>query len=241
MKSILITGGARRIGKSLAINFIDKGWNVAFTYNESSEQARETLNLIRKKNVLAKSYKLNVTETESIEKVFTQIFDDFGSIDVLVNNAGIYPDKKSLDQIDEVFWQEVIDTNLRSELFCSKEFAKRANEGARIINFASLGAFEIWKQRLPYNVSKAGVIQLTKALALELAPNISVNSVSPGSILIPDELSHQDLAINIKNIPMQRYGNIQDIFDAVYFFATCSSYITGQNINIDGGYHLSNQ
>ena len=104
---------------------------------------------------------------------------------------------------------------------------------------ASLGGTEVWKNRTPYNVSKAGVIQLTKSLARDLAPLVSVNCISPGTIEIKNESPSEPLRISNERIPFLRFGNIDDIFDAVNFFATASQFITGNNLIVDGGYSLS--
>lgn len=239
MKTVLITGAARRLGRGLALKFAEKNWNVAIIYNNSYEKAVATLQQIQELGVKSHIYKADIRFSNQVESAFKSAIDDFANIDVLVNNSGIYPEPKAINEIDDELWNNVINTNLRGEFFTAREFAKYAKQGSRIINIASLGAFEIWKQRLPYNVSKAGVIQLTKALARELAPKISVNSVSPGSILMINDAAEQDLALDFKRIPMQRYGCIDDVFDAVYFFTECSNYITGQNLNIDGGFHLN--
>jgi len=179
---------------------------------------------------------LDLKETKAIEKTFENVFKEFGVPDVLVNNAGIFPLRFALDELEEQVWEETIAINLKAYLFVAKVFSKFARDGSRIINIGSLGGIETWKGRIPYNISKAGVIQLTKSLAKELAPRISVN---PGTIFIPYEPNQIDSPMIPPNkIPMQRYGTILDVFDAVYFFATCSNFITGQVINVDGGYHL---
>jgi NAD(P)-dependent dehydrogenase (short-subunit alcohol dehydrogenase family) len=237
-KTVFITGAARRIGKGLALRFAEKGWNIALNYNSSENEANITANKIKEFGVECKLYQADITKEGQVISAIKRAFDDYGKIDVLINNAGVYPPKKSLLETDLELWDKMLNTNTRGTMLCSREFSRFANEGARIINFASLGAYEVWKQRLAYNVSEAGVAHLTRALAKELAPKISVNSISPGSILIPEEKEEHDLAIDNEKIPMGRFGKIDDIFDAVYFFATCSPYITGQNLNIDGGYHL---
>lgn len=172
---------------------------------------------------------------ETFEKFF---LNDFVPC-VLVNNAGIYPNYKKIQEIDEETFDKTIAINLKSYLFISKTFAKYAPEGSRIINIGSLGGVETWRGRIPYNISKSGVIQLTFSLAKELAPKITVNCVNPGFIHFPEEPNNIDSTPPpVDKIPMKRYGTILDIFDAVYFFSTCSPYITGQVISVDGGYHL---
>ncbi|MCX7879834.1 MAG: SDR family oxidoreductase [Ignavibacteria bacterium] len=240
MPLILITGSGRRIGKGLAIEFARKGWDVIFHYNKTQQGVEDARKFIEK-NFTSKTYQfsLDLRQIQDISKTFEKAFKEFGVPDVLVNNAGIFPDKKEVGEIDEQLWDETLAINLKSYFFVSKIFSEYAKIGARIINIGSLGGIETWKGRVPYNISKAGVIQLTKSLAKELAPKIAVNCVSPGTILIPDEPNQIDSPlIPLTRIPMQRYGTIFDVFDAVYFFATCSNFITGQVIFVDGGYHL---
>lgn len=238
MATVFITGSGKRIGSGLAIEFAKKGWDVIIHYNHSYESAQKTADEIRKIGTKVTSFKADVRHYAAMEEGFGYAVKLLGYPKVLVNNAAIYPKPMDLQNTELSLWDDVLDINLKSYFQTAKIFSKNAEKDSRIINIASLGAFEIWKGRIPYNVSKAGVIQLTKALARDLAPNISVNSVSPGSIYIEHESSTEELALRIESIPMKRYGNIYDVFDAVYFFATASSYITGQNINVDGGHHL---
>lgn len=238
MATAFITGSGRRLGRGLAIQFALKGWDIIIHYNSANEQAKQTADDIKKIGRNVVMFASDVKEQENFTNAFYNCLGNIEYPKVLVNNAAIYPASRKLADTETEFWDEVIDTNLKSYFYISKLFSKGAEKGSRIINIASLGAFQIWKGRIPYNVSKAGVIQLTKALARDLAPNISVNSVSPGSIDIENEAPSEGLALKVENIPMQRYGKISDVFDAVYFFATASLYITGQNINVDGGYYL---
>jgi pteridine reductase len=238
MATVIISGSGKRIGKGLAIEFAKKGWDVIIHYNQSSDSAQITANEIKNLGRKVTTFKADVRDYSAMELGFKNAVNTLEYPKVLVNNAAIYPKANNLLDTELSLWDEVLDTNLKSYFQLAKIFAENAQIDSRIINIASIGAFEIWKGRIPYNVSKAGVIQLTKALARDLAPKISVNSVSPGSILLEHEPPSEDLALKIESIPMKRYGTIYDIFDAVYFFATASSYITGQNINVDGGHHL---
>lgn len=238
MKNIFITGSGKRIGRALALNFAKKGWNVTVHYNSSKNEAEKTYEEIKKYNVKSTLVKADVRNYYELKSAFEKSNDEIGIPDVLVNNSGIFPKKTKIEDIDEEFWDNTLNINLRGEFFASKIFSEFAKKNSKIINFASLGAFEIWQNKIPYNVSKAGVIQLTKALARELAPNISVNSISPGTIEIPGEAGPDPHLISTEKIPMGRYGTTDDIFEAVHFFATCSNFITGQNISVDGGYHL---
>ncbi|OGU40109.1 MAG: hypothetical protein A2X61_06905 [Ignavibacteria bacterium GWB2_35_12] len=238
MGIVLITGSGKRIGRGLAISFAEKGWDVIIHYNTSEEKAKETENHIKNLGVKAVIVKADIRNYQEIKDAFESGVNEVGMPDVLVNNAGIYPPETRLKDISDNMWDDTININLRGEYYFTKVFSDKAKEG-RIINFSSLGGLEIWKHRIPYNVSKAGVIQLTKALAKELAPNFSVNCICPGTIEIPEEPPIEKTKINVDKIPMNRYGNVNDIFDAVYFFSNCSKFITGQILCVDGGYHIA--
>lgn len=239
MSVVFITGAGRRIGKSLAINFAKKGWDVAINYNSSESLALETADICRAHGVQANVYKADVSNKAEIIKAIDKSIEELGLPDVLVNNAGVFPERTKIAEIEESLIDSTFGINLKGEFFTSQYFSQLAKPNSRIINIASLGAFEVWKGRLPYHVSKSALIQMTRALAIELAPNISVNSVSPGAIEVVDDPANDSSLISVDKIPMKRYGTPQDIFDAVYFFATTTNYITAQNITVDGGYHYS--
>ena len=243
MPNIFITGSGRRIGRGLALKFADKGWNVGIHYFNSAEMANKTYSEVLAKGVKAVLVKGDVRNYSEMESALNEFVEKVGVPDVLINNSGVFPEMKKVEDISPEFWEDTMKANLFSEFFCSKIYRKilngSENKQGRIINIASLGSIEIWKERIPYNVSKGGLIQLTKGLAREFAPEISVNCIMPGTILIPDEAPDTDsVIINKDRIPMKRHGDINDIFDAVYFFATCSRFITGQFLMVDGGANL---
>ena len=239
MPVVLITGSGKRIGKGLALRFARDGWDVIIHYNTSKTSAEDVRNQIismGRDSVLIKS---DIRSEEQVVDSFKNAVNGIGVPDVMINNAAVFPPQTPLSELNQDQWDDILNINLRSAFFFSKIFAEYAQENSRIINISSLGGIKIWKQRIPYNVSKAGLIQLTKALAKELAPNIAVNSICPGAILVEDEPSENDIYVIAKNrIPMIRHGNVDDIYGAAHFFATCSKYITGQILCIDGGLSL---
>jgi len=240
MPLTFITGGGKRLGRGLAVEFAKKLWDVAIVYNSSQKEALQTFEELKTFGTKISLLKADVTNKKEIEDAFKKVTMEIGVPDVLINNAGVFPPLLKLDEITEDIWAQTLNINTNGAFITSQAFARIALKGARIVNIASLGGLEVWKHRIPYNVSKAALIQLTKALARELAPNISVNCVNPGTVLMPDELeSHDTTLFELEKIPMQRYATVSDIFDAVWFFSTCSHYITGQMITVDGGYHLA--
>jgi len=237
MSLVIITGAGRRIGRGLAINFAKKGWDVAINYNNSKAMAEKTKNDCESYGVRAEIYKADVTDRTQIIDMFDRIVGDLGVPKVLVNNAGIFPERTKIEDITEKLIDDTFAINTKGEFFTSQYFSQLCGHGSRIVNIASLGAYEVWKGRLPYHISKSALAHMIKVLSVELAPKISVNCVSPGAIKIPEEPAEDSSLISVDKIPMERYGNVNDIFDAVYFFSTASNYITGQTLIVDGGYH----
>lgn len=238
MGVVFITGAGRRIGRGLAEKFAGAGWDVAVHYHTPGEKPVQfALDLAGRFGVRICAVQADVRSPEEMKRAFADAAGVLGPLTLLVNNAGVFPERRSLQAMTEEYWDAVLDTNLRGQLTAAREFCVVCKpKESRIINFGSLGGAEVWKERIAYNVSKAGVFQLTKALARELAPDIPVNCIAPGLIDIPEE--SVPMTVPASAIPMERYGTIDDIFDAVYFFATCSSYITGQTLFVDGGRHL---
>lgn len=237
-KYVLITGAAKRIGKALALGFAKKGFSILLHYNTSEKEANELSDRLKRMNVNVVLLKADLRNPEEISDMFAQIKSQNLVPEVLINNAAIFPAPKSFREITEEDWNNTLESNLNSVFNVSKRYIDTVKEG-RIINFASLGAHEVWSGRTPYHAAKSGVLHLTRAMAKDLAPEFSVNSISPGVIDIPED-PNDDKSISFESrIPMGRFGNTEDIFDAVWFFSTASKYITGQDLQVDGGWHYS--
>jgi NAD(P)-dependent dehydrogenase (short-subunit alcohol dehydrogenase family) len=176
-----------------------------------------------------------LTRVAEIERLFAAVADTYGQLDALVNNAAVYERTPILGATEEQ-WDRILTTNLKAYYFCAQQAARLMlprGEG-RILNISSLGGIRPWAEYGPDNASKAGVIHLTKSLAKELAPAIQVNSIAPGVIefgdAIPKEVQRQ-----IDATPTGRAGTGQDIAEAALYFLTCSPYVTGQVLAVDGG------
>jgi len=235
MPSVLITGAARRLGRSLAEGFAQRGWDVVLHYWRSAQEAYQLAQQLQHYGVRILTVQADLRNREQIEHVFTSIAEQWGAPDVLVNNAAVYPPAHPLLELSPELWEETLRVNLTACLYTSQAFAAVQTVAGRIVNIASLGGVRTWRHRTAYNVSKAALLQLTRNLALELAPRITVNAVCPGILLLePGE----EGVVPAERIPAQRYGTAGDVFEAVYFFATATSYITGQWLLVDGGYHL---
>ncbi len=244
MPVVWISGGARRIGKGLALRFAERGYDVGFTYRTSAEEARVVEGAIHEFGRACVSAPCDVRSEEQLRSALHQCAATLGCPDVLVSNVGVFPARTPTTMVNE---QEVVDAfaiNTLPLLTISRlyhELCTAHGKSGRIISMGSLGAHEIWRDRVAYNVSKSALHTMVQTLARGLAPTISVNSVAPGIITQPDEPAEYEQTgmINPEKIPMHRYGSIDDVFDAVWYFAGATPYITGQTIIVDGGYHLT--
>ncbi len=242
---VLITGSARRLGRATALRYAERGYSIVLHYHSSEQRVHTTAKEVRELGAEVVIVYGDISKEDDCILIF-ETLEQLQCIPmIIVNNAGVFPEKINLKDMDSTYWEATYNINLRAQLFIAREFVRLidriAHKGIfRIINIASLGGIETWKYRTAYNVSKSGVIQLTKSLASELAPKFIVNCICPGAISQPNDFSEQDAGlVPIQRIPMGRYGDADDIFDAIYFFSTCSPYITGQILTVDGGYHLS--
>lgn len=239
-KVALITGATRGIGKQIAIILAKEGYNIALNYRKENEELTNTKNEIEAQNVECLCVQGDVSSFEDCEKFVKETIEHFGSIDVLVNNAGITKDMLLMRMKEEDF-RQVIDINLIGTFNVTKNvisYMMKARNG-RIINISSVVGVSGNAGQTNYAASKAGIIGFTKSLAKEVASrNILVNAVAPGFIetnmtdVLKDEVK-EEIA---KSIPLKRMGKAEDVANVVKFLASEeSSYITGQVINVDGG------
>ena len=237
-KVALVTGAAKRIGRSVALRLASEGADVIVNYRGSKAEAGEVVAEISAAGRRGMAIQADVAKRADVLAMFAAIEKEFGRLDILVNNAGMFFPAK-FEELTEEQWDTILDTNLKSQFLCSQAAApmlRRSGHG-RIINFASLGGLLAWPAYTHYCVSKAGVIMLTRCLARALAPEITVNAIAPGTISFPED--SPDIAGDfIRRAPLRRTGTPEDIDDAVVFLAQ-SPFITGQVIVVDGGRSLA--
>ncbi|NHA42600.1 3-oxoacyl-[acyl-carrier-protein] reductase [Staphylococcus schleiferi] len=242
-KVALVTGASRGIGRSIALQLAEEGYHVVVNYAGNQEKAEEVVEQIKQKGVDAVAIQANVSNGDEVKAMIKEVVKTFGSIDVLVNNAGITRDNL-LIRMKEREWDEVIDTNLKGVFNCIQKVTPQMlkQRHGRIINLTSIVGAVGNPGQINYVASKAGVIGMTKTAARELASrNITVNAVAPGFIVsdMTDALNDELKETMKSQIPLGRFGQDTDIAHTVAFLASDKAeYITGQTIHVNGGMHM---
>jgi 3-oxoacyl-[acyl-carrier protein] reductase len=239
-KIALVTGSSRGIGKAIAISLAEHGCNIVVNYARRDDKAREVVEHITALGREALCIKADISNAADVQQMEQQVFDTFSHIDILVNNAGLHQHLKSWE-LSLNDWNRIIAVNLTGTFLCCKEFIphfKKERQGT-IINISSAAAFIGSNHECHYVSSKAGIIGLTKSLALELAHYVvRVNAVAPGFIetdMLSFENEHEKDMVR-QTIPIKRIGSAEDIAYTVCFLASdLASYITGQTIHVNGG------
>lgn len=233
-----MTGGARRIGREIAIRLARAGADVAFTYLRSSQDARDTAAQIASLGVRSLDLQCELRDPNSIHSAVQQTIASLGRIDLLVNNAGAYLTTK-FEHISPDEWDLMFDVNVRGAFLmtqaCSPELRRRRG---RVVNIGSLGGIRPWATHAHYCASKAALHMLTQASAKALAPDVTVNCVAPGMIDQGEPEAQELLQRFALQTPMRKNGSAADVAEAVLFFATCPDFITGQILTVDGGLAL---
>ncbi|MBU0437398.1 3-oxoacyl-[acyl-carrier-protein] reductase [Staphylococcus succinus] len=242
-KSALVTGASRGIGRSIAIQLAEEGYNVAVNYAGSKDKADAVVEEIKAKGVESFSIQANVAVGTEVKTMIKEVVNQFGSVDVLVNNAGITRDNLIM-RMKEQEWDDVIDTNLKGVFNCIQKVTPQMlkQKSGAIINLSSVVGAMGNPGQANYVATKAGVIGLTKSSARELASrNITVNAVAPGFIVsdMTDALSDELKSQMLEQIPLARFGDDKDIANTVAFLASDKAkYITGQTIHVNGGMYM---
>ena len=235
-KTALVTGAAKRIGSSIALALAEAGANVAITYLTSQSNAEATVRSLAKFDVDALAIRCDLRDPESIDQTIASVMEEFGQLDLLVNNAGIF-ESAALEDITVEQWDAMFATNTRAPFLVAKAAYPhlRAANG-RIINIGSLGGSHPWSTHAHYCTSKAALHMLSQTMSKAWAPHISVNCIAPGMIVQGEvDAVFEHLA---EKTPMQRNGTASDVAAAALFFATAPTFITGQLLTVDGGLGL---
>jgi NAD(P)-dependent dehydrogenase (short-subunit alcohol dehydrogenase family) len=235
-KTVLVTGAAKRIGRSIALALAERGADVAITYLASQAEAEQTVQALAAHDVDALAIRCDIRNPEDIEQTVSTVINDFGRIDLLVNNAGIFA-SEALQEISADQWDAMFTTNTRAPFLMAKAaYPHLRTVKGRILNIGSLGGLHPWATHAHYCTSKAALHMLSQTMAKAWAPEISVNCIAPGMIVQGEvDEAYEHLA---RRTPMQRNGTADDVAAAAIFFATAPHFITGQLLAVDGGLGL---
>lgn len=233
---MLVTGAARRIGRTLALTLASKGADIAITYRESDLAAQHTLRELAEHGQRSVALRCDIRDPLSVQSAVAGVVQELGRLDILVNNAGMFA-TAALESITVAEWDAMFETNTRGAfLMAQAAHSHLKNVHGRIINIGSLGGSHPWSTHAHYSTSKAALHMLTQTMSKAFAPEISVNCVAPG--MITNGETAPDYEHFAAKTPMRRNGKPEEVAEAVLFFATGPHFITGQILGVDGGLGL---
>ena len=233
---VLITGGAKRVGQAMALAVAARGARVAISYHSSSAEAQRTVGALEHLGAQAVAIQADVSKAAHVRRLMDRVARRFGRLDVLINSAANFI-RTPFERVSERDWDAAMETNLKGPFLCALFGSRlmRTHGGGKIINIADWAGVRPYRDYLPYCVSKAGVIGLTKALAKELAPTIQVVAIAPGPILPPPGMTAAERARVVKRVPLKRWGSPQDIATTALFVIEGTDFMTGSVVFVDGG------
>ena len=236
-KSALVTGGARRIGREIALALGKAGADVTITFRNSRQDAEQTVESLRALGCRAQALVCDVRSEDQVHVAVAAAASFRGRLDIVVNNAAVF-ESAPLDRLTTAQWDAVFETNVRGPFLVAREALPhlRAVRG-RVINIGSLGGHRAWADHAHYCASKAALHMLTQAMAKAFAPEVSVNCVAPGWIEM-DDASDATAHRFAAKTPLQRNGTAADVAESVLYFAAGAGFLTGQILTVDGGLGL---
>jgi pteridine reductase len=229
----LVTGSGKRLGRAVALGLADQGADVVVHYRSSKREAYEVVAEIEKLGRRSTALQADLLNVIAIKQLFANVQAHFGRLDILVNSAANFL-HSDFAATTESRWSASLDTNLKAPFFCSQAAAPLLKKaGGTIVNFADIGGILGWPGFIPHSISKAGVIMLTRCLAKELAPEIRVNAIAPGTITMPGDPPEWE-ADFIRRAPLHHSGRPDDVVSAVLYLAS-AKFVTGTVLVVDGG------
>ncbi len=233
----LVTGAGRRVGQAIALALGERGMRVGVHFHGSADGANETVSKIKAAGGDGRTFKADLARADAPKAVIEQVVAFFGSLDVLVNSAAVMV-RTPFGEVTAEQWDSMMALNLRAPFFMAQAAAPHLRKvGGSIVNIADLAAFESWPAYVPHGISKSGVVHMTRSLARVLAPEIRVNGVAPGTVLLPENWSTEADERLRQTTPLSRTGSPADVSTTVVFLLE-SDYITGETIIVDGGRHV---
>jgi len=232
----LVTGGAVRVGRAISLALGEAGYDVAIHFASSATAASEVEAAIRNHGGRAATLEADLTQPREAEDLVSRAIDRLGGLDLLVNNAAIFPHARP-EAVSIAEWDRVFELNARAPFLCSRAAAAEMPEGGSIVNIADSGADEGWPGYAPYLASKAALVSLTRSLARAWAPLIRVNAVAPGPVVLPDSFGPEERAEAAARTALKRVGGAEDVAGAVLYLDG-AEYVTGEVLYVDGGARL---
>lgn len=230
----LVTGGAVRIGRAISSALAEDGYRLVVHYNSSSGPADELVDEVRSAGGEAVAIGADLADADAVRRLAEEAVAAFGGIDVLVNNASVFPAER-LEETDEALWDHTIAVNLRAPFFLIRHLATTLRERRGVvINMADLAGIQTWGAYAAHGISKAGVIHLTRVAARSLAPEVRVNGIAPGTVLPPESMSEDEIRQLAERAPLKRNGSPQDVVRALRYLLQ-ADFVTGETLVVDGG------
>lgn len=233
----LVTGGAVRVGRAIALELGRAGFDVVVHYHSSGDEAERTVAALRGLGREAVSLRADLRDPGEIGSLFREVASRWGRLDLLVNSAAAFPRGRPED-VDPAGWDALFALNARAPLLCAREAAElMGEEGGAVVNIADVAAFEAWPGYVAYAATKAALVSLTRSLALAWAPRVRVNAVAPGPVLLPEGSPDEERRAAALRTALGRVGRPEDVAGAVLYLAR-APYVTGEVVRVDGGAHL---
>lgn len=240
-KAALVTGGAKRVGRAIALDLARAGYDIAVHYRTSDQEAQQLVEEIRGMRRNGVTIQGDLAEPKSWPRIVSDAIDSFGRLDVLVNNASVFPtdDSDRLASFDHRQWADTLRVNLTAPVgLCHHAAAYLKKSKGCVINLLDISVERPWPGHLAYCASKAGLAAVTQALARGLAPEVRVCGVAPGIAIFPEDYDQALRDRLVDRVPMKRAGTPEEIAAAVRFLVADAGYVTGETIRVDGGRHL---
>jgi NAD(P)-dependent dehydrogenase (short-subunit alcohol dehydrogenase family) len=237
-KVALVTGAAKRVGRSIALALAERGAELVVHYRTSEREAQEVLALAKKLGGKPVAVCADLSKSAEVGAMVESAMRAFGRIDILVNSAAVF-DRTPFPTLTEADWDRFLAVNLKAPfLLCRQVGETMCRQGhGKIVNLADIAGVKVWADFLPYSVSKAGLLALTTGLAKALAPAVQVNAIAPGTVLLPEDTAPEEVARAVERVPLRRLGSPEDIARAAVYLIE-SEFVTGEVLTVDGGQRL---
>lgn len=234
-KVALVTGGAVRVGRAISLALVGEGMRLVVGYGSSSRPAEELVAEIRRGGGEAVAVAADLGRMEGVERLAAEAERAFGGVDVLVNNASVFP-AEGVEQVDEATWDQTMAVNLKAPFFLTQRLATgmRARGGGAVVNLTDLAGLQAWQGYAAHAVSKAGLAHFTRVAARSLAPEIRVNAIAPGTVLPPEDFPEDEVRRLAERTPLRRNGSPDDVVEALLYLLR-ADFVTGEILVVDGG------